>query len=79
MKKGDLLFILICIGLLVPFIPFSFLKEFQTEFLYSKSYWVLTSFLKFALLATLGEVIGYRIKTGHYPVKPFGVVPRAII
>ncbi len=37
------------------------------------------SFLKFAILATLGEVIGLRIKTGRYKADGFGVLPRAII
>ena len=37
------------------------------------------SFLKFAVLATLGEVIGLRIKTGRYKADGFGVLPRAII
>lgn len=37
------------------------------------------SFIKFALLATLGEVIGLRIKTGHYNTPGFGILPRAIV
>jgi hypothetical protein len=37
------------------------------------------SFLKFAILATLGEVIGLRIKTGSYSAKGFGILPRAVI
>jgi len=31
------------------------------------------------LLATLGEVIGLRIKTGHYNAPGFGILPRAIV
>lgn len=37
------------------------------------------SFMKFGLLATLGEVIGLRIKTGRYTADNFGIIPRAII
>jgi hypothetical protein len=37
------------------------------------------SFIKFAILATLGEVIGLRIKTGNYYRKGFGLIPRAIV
>ncbi len=37
------------------------------------------SFIKFALLATLGEVIGLRIKTGKYISPGFGVMPRMIV
>ena len=37
------------------------------------------SFLKFAILATLGEVIGLRIKTGRYSAVGFGILPRAVV
>ncbi len=37
------------------------------------------SFIKFAILATLGEVIGLRIKTGNYVQKGFGILPRAVV
>ncbi len=37
------------------------------------------SFIKFAILATLGEVIGLRIKTGKYSAPGFGILPRAIV
>ena len=37
------------------------------------------SFFKFALLATLGEVIGLRLKTGRYNTPGFGILPRAIV
>jgi hypothetical protein len=40
---------------------------------------MIMSFIKFALLATLGEVIGLRIKTGKYNVPGFGILPRAIV
>ncbi|MBI5541749.1 MAG: hypothetical protein HY951_16940 [Bacteroidia bacterium] len=79
MKKADLIFILIFCVIVTPFIPFTFLKEFQTNFLYNESHWIWTSFLKFALLATLGEVIGLRIKAGVYLQKGFGLIPRMIV
>jgi hypothetical protein len=37
------------------------------------------SFIKFAILATMGEVIGLRIKTGNYNQPGFGILPRAIV
>lgn len=37
------------------------------------------SFIKFAILATLGESIGLRIKTGNFNEKGFGIIPRAIV
>ena len=40
---------------------------------------ILMSFLKFAVLATMGEVIGLRIKTGKYHQPGFGYLPRAVV
>jgi len=40
---------------------------------------MVTSFIKFAILATLGEVIGLRLKSGVFYKKGFGVIPRAIV
>lgn len=37
------------------------------------------SFIKFGILATTGEIIGLRIRTGGYHIKNFGIVPRAIV
>jgi len=37
------------------------------------------SFIKFAILATLGEVIGLRIRKGVYHQTGFGLLPRAIV
>jgi hypothetical protein len=37
------------------------------------------SFLKFAVLATLGEIIALRIRTGKFTQPHFGILPRAII
>ena len=79
MKKSDLIFILIFCVIVTPFIPFPFLKDFQTNYLYNESQWIWTSFLKFAFLATLGEVIGLRIKAGVYIQKGFGLIPRMIV
>ena len=37
------------------------------------------SFLKFGILATMGELLGLRISRGVYYFKGFGVLPRAIV
>jgi hypothetical protein len=79
MKKKDIFFILFLLIILLPFLPFSFFSVFQKSFLYNESYWLVTSFIKFALLATLGEVIGLRMKTGNYNAPGFGIIPRAIV
>ena len=40
---------------------------------------MIMAFIKFAILATLGELIGLRIKTGAYYQPGFGVWPRALV
>jgi hypothetical protein len=79
MKKSDFAFIFVFLIIVIPFLPFPFFKEFQNAWLYNESYWLYTSFIKFALLATLGEVIGLRIKEGVYLQKGFGLFPRMIV
>ncbi|MEA3505740.1 MAG: hypothetical protein U9R32_11195 [Bacteroidota bacterium] len=77
MRKKDLFFILGVIAFFIPFVLFSDLLSFYKDFNHSNP--MVTSFIKFALLATLGEVIGLRIKTGVYYQKGFGIMPRAIV
>lgn len=38
----------------------------------------LLAFLKFAILSTLGEMIGLKIKSGKFTFPEFGIAPRAI-
>lgn len=81
MKKQDLVFILVALVIIFPFVPNSLLSGFQDTFLYNKegNWWWASSFLKFALLATLGESIGLRIGAGVYNRKGFGLISRAIV
>lgn len=77
MKKIDAFFI---IGVVILFLPFFISKEVYNYYNWlNHEYSLLTSFIKFAVLATLGEVIGLRIKTGNYYQKGFGVIPRMIV
>ncbi|GAB1406018.1 hypothetical protein MASR1M74_32010 [Lentimicrobium sp.] len=46
---------------------------------FNRSHGFIMSFIKFAILATLGEVIGLRIKTGKYYERGFGLLPRALV
>jgi len=77
MKPKDLLFALFSVSLFLPFflspVVFDFYKHFNSD------HGMLMSFIKFAILATLGEVIGLRIKTGSYNQPGFGILPRAIV
>ncbi|MCL2073107.1 MAG: hypothetical protein FWH18_04240 [Marinilabiliaceae bacterium] len=50
-----------------------------TSFLGHTSMVLPLAFIKFAVLATLGEVIGLKIQKGVFNYKGFGIVPRAIV
>ncbi len=77
MKKKDLL-IIICVGSLIsPF--FIFDDVFSAYENFNENYGIVTSFIKFAILATFGESIGLRISEGVYNKKGFGLLPRAVV
>ena len=79
MKKQDFYFgILIALSIML-FLPFPFLEGFHKNFLFNHHYWVITSFLKFGILSTIGEIIGLRISTGSYYKAGFGYAPRFIV
>ena len=77
MKKSDFIVIGCVIVCLLPFFVsdavYSFYKTFNAE------HGMIMSFLKFAILSTLGECIGLRISAGVYNRKGFGIWPRAIV
>lgn len=76
-KKQDILFVA-CVGLI--FLPF-FISDEVAGFYraFNQNHPFLISFIKFAVLSTLGEVIGLRIRTGKYHERGFGILPRAIV
>lgn len=77
MKKSDLYFFLLVLAMFLPF--------FLSEPLYSSyktanvEHPFLIGFLKFAILATMGESIGLRLREGVYNKPGFGLAPRAIV
>ena len=77
MKKNDLLFVAFMAALFLPFFvsadAYAFYNQANAE------HGMLLSFLKFALLATAGEMLGLRIRTGSYNQPGFGILPRAIV
>jgi hypothetical protein len=77
MKRNDLLTMLIVILLLLPFFTLGPVFEFYQQFNREHAY--IASFIKFAVLATFGECIGLRIRTGVYNRQGFGIFPRAIV
>ena len=77
MKAKDVIFFAALILLFVPFFVFEDVFKFYES--YNKEHPLYTSFIKFAILATVGECIGLRIKTGNFYYKGFGIIPRAIV
>ena len=72
--------ILFAFGVVTFFLPFLIFSElFDAYYQYNLEHGILMSFIKFFLLATLGEVIGLRIKTGRYHQQGFGLLPRALV
>ena len=77
MKKTDLLVILVVILVLTPFFIFS--KVYDDYKSINIAHPFIMAFIKFALLATFGEMLGLRIKTGKYNAPGFGLLPRAVV
>jgi hypothetical protein len=77
MKKQDLIFLLFLAVLILPFILSA--DAFAAYEQFNRSHGMVMSFVKFAILATLGEMLGLRIKSGSYAMPGFGILPRAIV
>ncbi len=77
MKSKDLFFALIAVLIFLPFVLSEQLYSFYVTF--NAEHGMVMSFLKFAVLATMGELLGLRISTGNYYFKGFGIVPHAVI
>ncbi|HPC37817.1 MAG TPA: hypothetical protein PLF21_00755 [Exilispira sp.] len=80
MKKNlvkDILLILFIpiIFIIFGFIPFlfTFYKSFNSAHPY------IMSFIKFAILATYGEIASFRISNKRYPDKSFGILPKMLV
>lgn len=77
MKRSDIYFIVFVALVFAPFFIVPGMLDGYEAF--NKAHGVLTSFFKFAFLATLGEVIALRIRTGVYHKEGFGIAPRAVV
>lgn len=77
LKKQDVLFILIVLGLFLPFVLSGHLHALYKTFNTAHPY--IMAFIKFALLSTLGECLGLRVKEGSYNKPGFGILPRMIV
>ncbi len=77
MKRTDIVFIIVFIGLFVPFFLSEKLYEF---FVWFSTAWAFTaSFIKFAILATMGEMLGSRIRSGIYLPAGFAIFYRTVV
>ncbi len=77
MKKNDLVFTALIVVTIVLFVFIPNVTDWYM--LFNKEHGMIMSFFKFALLATLGEVIALRIKTENYNEPGFGIIPRMIV
>ena len=80
MKKtltSDILFVSVLALLFVPFVMSECLYTWFK--LASANHAFLMGFAKFAILATMGEMLGLRIRKGVYNEAGFGLVPRAVV
>ena len=77
MKRSDLIAVLIFLAIIAAFAFCAPLLEGYTQFNAQHGY--ITAFLKFALLATFGEMLAARIRCGQYLPAGFGLVPRAVV
>jgi hypothetical protein len=77
MSKKDILFSLILVLLFLPFFFSEPVYRFYLKF--NGEHGFITSFIKFAILATYGEVLGLRIRTGGYKLRGFGLLPRMLV
>ena len=77
MKKSDFAFIAVVLAIFVPFAVSAPLYEGYKSF--NAEHGMVMSFLKFAVLATAGELLGLRLSSGTYLQRGFGVWPRAVV
>ncbi|MDR2970839.1 MAG: hypothetical protein LBU83_02750, partial [Bacteroidales bacterium] len=77
MKKQD---IYILLAVILFFTPFFIFKDVYQCYEYANQHYpLIMAFFKFAILATFGEVLGLRIRTGKYNMPNFGILPRAVV
>ena len=77
MKRQDLYFAIVMLAIFLPFFLSADLYEWYKTF--NAEHAMIMAFLKFGILATLGEMLGCRISTGNYTTPTFGVVPRMVV
>lgn len=77
MKRSDLYFVLAVLAIFLPFALIDPLYAWYKAF--NAAHGMVMSFVKFAILSTMGEMLGCRISTGNYVTPSFGVLPRMVV
>lgn len=77
MKKHDWGLLAVLLAVIVPLATWD--EALQAYLAFNRAHGMITSFIKFGILATLGEVIALRIRTGGYFRKGFGILPRIVV
>lgn len=77
LNRYDMLFAAVLVLIFLPFFLIRPLYEAYESF--NSAHGMLMSFIKFAVLSTLGEMLGARISRGRYCPPGFGVVPKMIV
>lgn len=77
MKKVDFLVIAIIVVVLLPFFVCRPVYDGFCSLTANYPLWM--AFVKFGILATFGEMLGCRVKTGAYYHKGFGLFPKFIV
>ena len=77
MKRQDIGFILLVVAVFLPFFLIDSVYEWYKDF--NSAHGMIMSFIKFAVLATMGEMLGSRISSGEYLPKGFGMIPRMVV
>ena len=77
MKRIDVIFIAVALLLFLPFfISHDFYEAYKS---FNAHHGMVMSFAKFAILSTMGEMIGSRISNGVYLHKTFGLIPKMVV
>ena len=77
MKGSDFIVLIVLVSLIAAFAFCEPLLDAYTQFNAAHGY--VTAFIKFAILATFGEMLAARIRCGQYLPQGFGFVPRAVV
>lgn len=77
MRRQDFIFAAVVVAIFLPFFLSDGIYAWYKSF--NAAHGMVMSFLKFGILATLGEMLGGRISTGRYLSPTFGMVPRMVV